>query len=43
MHTESWRILLHLAATLNWDANQIDMKTAFLNSILPEDEVVYIE
>ena len=27
---ESWRILLHLAAALDWDAQQIDIKTAFL-------------
>lgn len=40
---ESWRILLHLAASLGWDANQIDVKTAFLNGILPEEETVYME
>jgi hypothetical protein len=27
---ESWHILLHLAAHLGWDAQQIDIKTAFL-------------
>ena len=35
---ESWRILLHLAASLNWDAQQIDIKTTFLYGLLPEDE-----
>ena len=40
---ESWRILLHIAATLNWDAQQIDIKTAFLYGLLPEDEIQYME
>ena len=40
---ESWRILLHIAATLDWDAQQIDIKTAFLYSLLPEDEIQYME
>lgn len=40
---ESWRILLHIAACLNWDAQQIDVKTAFLNGGLPLDEIQYIE
>jgi hypothetical protein len=29
---ESWRVLLHLAATLDWDTQQIDVKTAFLEN-----------
>ncbi|GLB45783.1 hypothetical protein LshimejAT787_2900110 [Lyophyllum shimeji] len=40
---ESWRILLHLAAAKNWDATQIDVKTAFLYGLLPEDEIQYME
>ena len=40
---ESWQILLHIAATLNWDARQIDIKTAFLYGLLPEDKVQYME
>lgn len=40
---ESWRILLHLAATKGWDATQIDVKTAFLYGVLPEDEVQYMK
>jgi hypothetical protein len=40
---ESWRILLHLAAALNWDTQQIDVKTAFLYSLLPDDEVQWME
>ena len=40
---ESWRILLHIAAVLDWDAQQIDVKTAFLYGLLPDDEVQYME
>lgn len=40
---ESWRILLHLAAVLDWDAQQIDIKTAFLYGLLPDDEIQYME
>ena len=35
---ESWYILLHIAAALGWDAQQIDIKTAFLYGLLPDDE-----
>jgi hypothetical protein len=40
---ESWRILLHIAASLDWDAQQIDVKTAFLYGLLPDDEVQYMQ
>lgn len=40
---ESWQILLHIAAILNWDAVQTDVKTAFLYGLLPTDEVQYME
>lgn len=40
---ESFRALLHLAAAHDWDAQQIDVKTAFLYGLLPEDEVQYME
>ena len=40
---ESWRILLHIAVALGWDAQQIDVKTAFLYGLLPDDEVQYME
>ena len=40
---ESFRAILHLAATLNWDLKQFDIKTAFLHGILPEDETMYME
>jgi hypothetical protein len=39
---ESWRILLHLAARLGWDAQQIGIKMAFLYGLLPEDETQYM-
>lgn len=39
---ESWRILLHIAAAKGWDATQVDVKTAFLYGILPEDETQYM-
>jgi hypothetical protein len=39
---ESWRILLHIAAHLGWDAQQIDIKTAFLYGLLPDDETQYM-
>lgn len=40
---ESWRVLLHLAAAQGWDAAQIDIKTAFLYGLLPDDETQYME
>ena len=40
---ESWRILLHIAASLGWDAQQINIKTVFLYGLLPEEEVQYME
>ncbi|KAH0581202.1 hypothetical protein H2248_012654 [Termitomyces sp. 'cryptogamus'] len=39
---ESWQVLLHLAAAQGWDAAQIDIKTAFLYGLLPEEEVQYM-
>ena len=40
---ESFRILMHLAASLDWDIQHIDIKTAFLHGVLPEDETAYLE
>ena len=40
---ESWQILLHIAAILGWDVQQVDIKTAFLYRLLPDDEVQYME
>src|SRR5271155_1952916 len=35
---ESWQILLHIAACKGWDIQQIDVKTAFLYGLLPDNE-----
>jgi len=40
---ESFHILLHLSAALDYDIQQIDVKTAFLNGILPPDETCFME
>ena len=40
---ESWHILLHIAASLGWDAQQIDIKTSFLYGLLPDDEIQYMQ
>ena len=42
-HLESFRTILYIAATLGWDLHQFDIKTAFLHSILPDDETMYME
>ena len=34
---ESLRAIAHIATSLNWELHQFDIKTAFLNGILPED------
>jgi Reverse transcriptase (RNA-dependent DNA polymerase) len=36
-------VLLHIAAILNWDVQHVNIKTAFLHSILPESETVFME
>ena len=40
---ESFRTVLHLAATLDWDIQHFDVKTAFLHGILPPDETMFME
>src|ERR1019366_2791310 len=40
---ESCRTILHIAATLGWELQQFDIKTAFLHGVLPEDETMYME
>ena len=40
---ESWFILLHIAASLSWDAQQINVETAFLYGLLPENEIQFME
>jgi len=36
-------MILHIAVAHGWDIQQIDVKTAFLHGILPEDEMAYLE
>jgi len=43
VHLESFHTLLHLAASLGWDIQHFDIKTAFLHGILPENETMYME
>jgi hypothetical protein len=38
---ESFRAILHIAATRGWDIQQVDVKTTFLNATLPADEIQY--
>nr|GAT57284.1 predicted protein [Mycena chlorophos] len=38
---ESFRALLHLAASRGLDLQQVDIKTAYLNAPLPENEIQY--
>ena len=40
---ESFRSILHIAASLDWDLRQFDIKTAFLHGILPETETMFME
>ena len=40
---ESFRTILHLTASLDWDLRQFDIKTAFLNGVLPETETMFME
>ena len=40
---ESWQIILHIAASLDWDIQQVDVKTVSLYGLLPDDETQYME
>jgi hypothetical protein len=42
-HLESFRILAHLGAALDWGIEQLNIKTAFLYGLLDADEVCYME
>jgi len=39
---ESFRAILHIAAALDWDIQQFDIKTAFLNGVLPDSETMFM-
>jgi hypothetical protein len=40
---ESFRTLLHIGASLDWDIQQYDIKTAFLHGVLPSSETMFME
>ena len=40
---ESFRSILHIAASNDWDLRQFDIKTAFLHGVLPETETMFME
>jgi hypothetical protein len=40
---ESFHVLAHLGAALDWEIDQLDIKTAFLYGLLDPDEVCYME
>ena len=40
---KSFRAIAYLAATLDWDLKQYNIKMAFLHSILPPDETMFME
>ena len=40
---ESFRTILHITASMDWDLKQFDIKTAFLHGVLPEDETMFME
>ncbi len=40
---ESLRLLLHLAASQDWDLRQLDIKAAYLDGCLSEEEYQYME
>jgi hypothetical protein len=39
---EATKVLLHIAAMLGWDVQQLDVKTAFLYSLLLEEETQFM-
>ena len=39
---ESFRLLLHIAASLDWDLKQFDVKQAFLNGVLDPDKIQFM-
>ena len=40
---ESFCTILHIATSLNWDLQQIDIKMAFLHGVLPQEETMFME
>ena len=40
---ESFQAIAHIAASLDWELHQFNIKTTFLNGILPESEQTFME
>jgi hypothetical protein len=40
---KSFRVLLHIAAVLDWNIQHVDIKTAFLHGVLPSTKTVFME
>jgi hypothetical protein len=40
---ESFRVLAHIGAALDWEIKQLDIKTTFLNGVLEQEEICYME
>ena len=40
---ESFQVLAHIGAALDWEIEQLDIKTAFLNGVLDPNEVCFME
>ncbi|OBZ74687.1 Retrovirus-related Pol polyprotein from transposon TNT 1-94 [Grifola frondosa] len=43
MRMESFRAILHIAASRDWEIHQIDVKTAYLYGLLPDGEVCFMQ
>ena len=40
---ESFHVLAHIGAALDWEIEQLDIKTAFFNGVLEPEEICYME
>lgn len=40
---ESFHTILHIAALLGWDLQRVNIKTAFLHGILPDNETMFMD
>lgn len=43
VHMESFCVLAHIGAALDWEIDQMDVKTAYLHGLLDDDEACYME
>jgi hypothetical protein len=42
-HLKSFQMLTHIGAALDWEIDQLDIKTAFLHGLLESDKVCYMQ